>query len=325
MLLEEIVILTPVYNDWPSFQKLLHEIDSVINNKIPKILVTIVAVDDGSAQKSYQSSEEDSFSNIKHIEIISLVRNLGHQKAITIGLAYIQHHYTFPVIVMDSDGEDSPLVIPDLIASIEAYPESIIFAERTHRSEGFFFIFFYMLYRLLFRTLTGKKISFGNFSIIPFSLLSRVVFLPEIWNHFAAGVVRSGLSRQTLPSTRGKRYLGKSKMNFVSLIIHGMSAISVYLEIVAARLIIFSFAVIFAVLVGFVILLYIRFVTNLAISGWATNVAAGLLIILFQSIFFQASLFFLVLNFRSNKIFVPAKDYKDYIFDIKTEYHNDRI
>ena len=320
MSITDIVILTPVYNDWLSFQQLLREIEASISGQDCKRGVSIVAIDDGSTQRDYVNYEWGSFSNIKRIEILDLVRNLGHQKAIAIGLAYTQEHYSCPVIVMDSDGEDRPSDILQLIKELEANPTKIIFAERSRRSESLPFIFFYMLYRLFFRVLTGKKISFGNFSIMPNSSLKRVVYLPEIWNHFAAGIIRSGLPLGTIPSTRGKRYVGRSQMNFVSLVMHGMSAISVYLDVVATRLILFSFSVIVLNLIGFAALLYVRFMTPLAIPGWATTVAIGLAVILFQSIFFLASLSFLVLSFRSNKVFIPAKDYKDYIFNIQVEY-----
>ena len=320
MPIDTIAILTPVYNDWPSFEKLLLEIDHVFANQNSQITITVIAVDDGSTLRPCFAKPRESFSNIQRIDIIELVRNLGHQKAITIGLAYVQQHYPCPVIVMDSDGEDRPSDIPRLIQGLENNQEKIVFAERSRRSEGFMFVFFYILYRQLFRLLTGKKISFGNFSILPHSLLRRVVYLPEIWNHFAAGVIRSGLPLDTVESIRGKRYQGKSKMNFISLVMHGMSAISVYLDVVATRLILFSLFVISVTIIGFIFLLYVRFMTFLAIPGWATTVAIGLVIILFQSIFFLASLSFLVLSFRSNKAFIPAKDYTDYIFEVKMEY-----
>jgi hypothetical protein len=52
----------------------------------------------------------------------------------------------------------------------------------------------------------------------------------EIWNNFPCGVVKSKLPIDTIPFERAKRLAGESKMNFVSLITHGMSAISVLME-----------------------------------------------------------------------------------------------
>ena len=320
MTFEKIVILTPVYNDWPSFKNLLSGIDHTLHTGNPELVATVVAIDDGSTQREYLSESWPTFSNIQRVEIMDLARNLGHQKAIAIGLAYVKDNYSSPVVVMDCDGEDRPVDILELLKKLQENPEKIIFAERSRRSEGFLFIVFYALYRLLFQILTGRNISFGNFSALPWSALKRVVYLPEIWNHFAAGVVHSGLPMSTIPSIRGKRYKGKSQMNFVKLITHGMSAISVYLDVVAIRLILFSISVIILTVIGFVITVFIRFVTPFAIPGWATTVALVLVVVLFQSVFFLASFSFLVLSFRSNKAFIPAKDYKDYIIDILTEY-----
>lgn len=323
--IKEFVIVTPVYNDSESLQKLISEINDSLERwkSVQKAMVHIIGVEDGSQWKVHDicfKNNADAFSHIASVEIIDLVRNVGHQKAIAIGLAYAQNTYTLPVIVMDCDGEDRPDDIPRLLELSEQQPEQIVFAERKKRSEGLFFICGYLLYKLFFYALTGKKIFFGNFSIVPYNLLRRTVFLPEIWNHYAAGIMRSGIPRIYLPTRRGKRYLGKSKMNYIALILHGMSAISVYIEIAAIRMIIFALSVVLTSILGFAVLLYIRLWTDLAIPGWATNVAFGLMMISFQSIFFLVTICFLVLNFRSNKLFIPFKDYTDFILTNKRIY-----
>ena len=72
--------------------------------------------------------------------MLRLRRNLGHQRAIAIGLTYIQAQMTTAyeaVVVMDGDGEDAPEDVPRLLARLEAEGgRSIVFAERTRRSES---------------------------------------------------------------------------------------------------------------------------------------------------------------------------------------------
>jgi len=167
--------------------------------------------------------------------------------------------------------------------------------------------------------LTGKNIAFGNFSLIPAALLQRVTHLPEIWNHYAAGLMRAKLPWDSIPTQRAKRYRGQSKMNFVSLILHGLSAMSVYIEVLTIRLMIAVSGVILLGVIGFGVMLYYRFFTTLAIPGWATNVAIGLTTILSQAMLFLLLLTFLVLNYRSAKLFIPAKDYHDYFLSIESQ------
>jgi hypothetical protein len=70
-------------------------------------------------------------------------------------------------------------------------------------------------------------------------------------------------------------------------------------------------------MLAFLVLIYIRFGTSLAIPGWATNVTVGLTVVMVQAILFLALLSFVVLSYRSAKMFIPAVDYKDYLLRVE--------
>ena len=315
------IILTPVYNDWNSFIQLADDIE-VCAEDLNNISISIVAVDDGSTQSlSKADTKIGRFKHIREINILHLVRNLGHQKAIALGIAYINSNIASDrVVIMDADGEDQPKDIAKLLETSKKSPGHIIFARRTRRSEGLVFRVFYFLYKVIFNVLTGREIAFGNFSLIPAALLNRVAHLPEIWNHFAAGIMRANIPWSSIPTKRGKRYSGKSSMNFIALVIHGLSAISVYIEILTVRLMLFAIVIILIGIVSFLGLLYVKYLTPLAIPGWATNVAIGIVVIMFQAILLLALLAFLSLNYRSSKLFIPAKDYQDYLLNLEKIY-----
>jgi hypothetical protein len=181
-----LIIVIPVYNDWESLSILISEIDKAA--LVGEFYPHLVVIDDGSVEPNDKAHLEENYLNhIKQIDIIHLVRNLGHQKAIALGLAYVNSNSKFDqIVIMDSDGEDRPENIIHFLDENYRLPNTIIFGERTRRSEGLFFRFFYNIYKLGFSFLTGKRISFGNFCIIPAHLLKRIINLPEIWNHFAA-------------------------------------------------------------------------------------------------------------------------------------------
>jgi glycosyltransferase involved in cell wall biosynthesis len=311
-------ILLPVYNDWDSFTRLMKEMDRCAG-ELQNLTLNIIAVDDGSTfPYSVHKNQVSEYRHIREINILHLARNLGHQKAIALGIAYINSNIPCDmVIVMDADGEDQPRDIPSLLAESSRSPDHIIFARRTRRSEGLTFRLFYFLYKLFFKLLTGRSITFGNFALIPGSLLNRVAHLPEIWNHFAAGVMRANIPLSSVPTKRGKRYGGSSSMNFITLVIHGLSAISVYVEILTVRLMLLAISIIFVGILSFFVLLYVKYLTALAIPGWATNVAIGIVVIMFQAVLLLALLTFLSLNYRSSKLFIPAKDYQDYLLDLE--------
>lgn len=311
----EICILTPVYNDWDSLRSLLGALDTLAARH--NLTLRVLAVDDGSTQPP-PAWDLSGLGRIARFEVLALIRNLGHQRAIAMGLAALNAEgISAPVVVMDSDGEDQPEDIPRLLAAHDQYPGEIIFAQRAKRSEGHMFRLFYTAFKLVFGLLVGRQISFGNFCLIPAGLAQRTAYLQEIWNHFAAGIMHAGLRWRTVPTQRGRRYAGTSHMNLLALVLHGLSAISVYIEVVYVRLLFFAFGLITLDVLAFLVLVYIRFGTPLAIPGWATSVAVGLTVVMVQAVLFLALLSFVVLSYRSAKMFIPAVDYRDYLLKIE--------
>ncbi|WP_219725283.1 glycosyltransferase, partial [Fischerella thermalis] len=230
-----IIIAVPVFNDWESLSILLKRIDEVLD--IENINAEILILNDGSTLSYQNIFKKLEPKTINQVSILDLKRNLGHQRAIAIGLAYIESKVECQaVVVMDSDGEDDPKDIPKLVYKCrEENYSKIVFARRTQRSETWLFKVFYKIYKYLFKLLTGEYIEMGNFSIIPFESLRRIVVVSEIWNHYAAGILKARIPFTTVPCKRSSRITGQSKMNFVSLVMHGLSAISIYGDVIGTK------------------------------------------------------------------------------------------
>jgi membrane-bound ClpP family serine protease len=149
-------------------------------------------------------------------------------------------------------------------------------------------------------------------------LLDKVVYYSEIWNHIAGGILKAGLPYTSIVTHRGKRYAGNSKMSFHSLLIHGLGAIAVFIEIIASRLLIFSLILIGFSLLVILALIGIRSFTDLAIPGWTSTVISAMLIILLQSFLLSLFTIFLYLSSQSQRKFIPAQHYKDYTGPVET-------
>src|SRR5260370_15853224 len=279
-----IAIVTPVFDDWESCPAAMAEMAERFGGS--GIAFHVLAVDDGSsAAFDLAGIAAPAGSCIADIEIVGLALNLGHQRAIATGLcAAVDHRDVEAVIVMDSDGEDRPVDIAKLLAAAERQPGQVVLAHRAKRSETRVFRFWYAVYKLLFRALTGRVISFGNYALLPMRAVRRLVHMPELWNTLAASIMLSRLPYITVPTERGTRYAGRSSMNLVALVVHGLSAMSAYTDMIFVRLLIPAATRGAASVRRIIGVTLIRFATDLAIPGWATAAVGGPFLILLHTL-----------------------------------------
>ena len=225
-------ILIPVFNDWESLLSLLNNIHALKINNIAHIKVLIV--DDCSSEILNKKIEFDSF---KDIEIIKNSKNIGHGKSIANGINYLSKKNDFDyLIVMDGDGEDRPEEVKELILKSINFPYATITANRIKRSESEFFKLSYNLHKILTLVLTGYSIKFGNFMCIPKQDLNLITSNKNIFVSFSGTVAKFIKNKTYIPSTRGVRYHGPTKMSFLKLIRHSLLIISVFREETAIRL-----------------------------------------------------------------------------------------
>ena len=281
-----LIIVTPYYEDGAATTHLIEELMSQLSGKLPgqfhESKPHLVLVDDGSIHEPFNSIllENNGFGG----DILYLKRNLGHQRAIAVGLSYVATHFpTGTVVVMDSDGEDKPASIIQLLQQLEASPNAdIVVATRKSRVESWRFQFFYFWYKLFFQLATGRSISFGNFMVLKPHAVKRIAVMQELWIHFAGTVLLSKLRISKCPIDRGLRYAGKSKMNFVGLVLHGFKGLMVFAEDVFVRVGIFCAVIAIISLLLMPIPLMLKFM-GMASPGWASILIGVFLLIFIQT------------------------------------------
>jgi hypothetical protein len=309
----ELVVLAPIYNDWSAVRLLLPLLESELARH--GLRAHVVLVDDASVEPMPDGLIDGDLQAIPEIRVLTLRRNLGHQRALAVGLSYVQERIPCDaVVVMDADGEDSPADVPRLCAELAAHEgRTIVFARRIRRSEGFIFTLLYRLYRLAHRVLTGIPVQVGNFSIVPRALLDRLVVVSDLWNHYAAAIFQSRLPFVMIPTARGRRLAGRSSMNLVALVGHGLSAIAVFADRVGVRVLIASIVALCTTVL----------IAGAALGRWAMTgvappvwlpVVAGVAVLVIMQAAAAASLFVLhVLFTRAASTFIPARDYRFFI------------
>jgi hypothetical protein len=301
----KLALVMPVLNDWPSLEVLLARIDA---QALPRASVDVFVVDDGSTEPAPATLAAAAGQGaVASVSVVELSCNVGHQRAIALGVAHVsREHPAHFVLVMDSDGEDDPAYLPQMLERIAGRANGIVVAERAERSEGGAFRAGYVLYRALFRVLVGRDIKFGNFALAGPAAARRLAHMPETWNHFAAALLRSRLRLDRVATRRGTRIAGRSSMNFPALVVHGLSALSVFSDHVLVRMLMLAGTVGLVTMASAIGVAVVRFATDLATPGWAT-MAIGLSVVVFlQTLLVTLLAAVQVLAARSQAVAQPA-------------------
>ena len=148
---------------------------------------------------------------------------------------------------MDGDGEDRPEELSLLIEKTKDQPGTVVTACRVKRSEGFIFKFCYLVHKYLILIFTGQSIKYGNFTCLPKSIVNEMVNEPATWSSFSGSLAKIAKERKTIPSERGTRYFGPSKMSFINLLKHSLSIIAVFKTTLLIRAILFLIVYLFLI------------------------------------------------------------------------------
>jgi len=234
--MSKIKILIPIYNDWKSIFNLLENIDLQVHNLEHEISVLII--NDGSTEERPKNNLQ--LNKISSIKVINMKENRGHARCNASGLKYINEKEDFDYIIpMDGDGEDRPEELNLLIEKIKDYSNIIITANRVKRSEGFIFKFCYLAHKYLTFIFTGQTIKYGNYTCLPKFIVKEMINEPATWSSFSGSLAKTAKEMKSIPSIRGKRYFGPSKMSFFNLLKHSLSIIAVFKKTLLIRSVFF--------------------------------------------------------------------------------------
>ena len=272
--MKKIIILMPVYNDWESLNKLMIEINKVVQNLSGYNFQCVVINDCSTVERS----KIDKPKNLVSLRIVNMKKNQGHARCNATGLRYINSNINYDyVIVMDSDGEDRPIEIKDLVNEISKNPSVSVVAKRVKRSEGFIFQSLYQLHKLITYIFTGKIINFGNYSCLTKKDVNILSNSASLWSSFSGTLKKNLPNYSEVDSIRGSRYFGPSKMSLLNLIIHSFSIISVFKYTVFLR--------------SAFMIIALSFLTN----------AIGLVALIFQVLIVFFSLLIFLISKRENE------------------------
>lgn len=263
--------ILPTYNDWKSISILLNQIEKYLK-KIKNTYKVLIINDNSSEINNFKFNRNKFF---KEIEILNLRENIGSQKAIATGLKYVSKNkkdINEKFIIMDSDGEDDPKKILNIIDLIKKNEKTeIITMNRSIRKESLFFSILYEIHLIITFLITFNYIRFGNFSFLSKKIINKVTKKNDLWLAYSATIKKYFFNRHSILASRRKRISGKSKMSYLGLINHSINIQSVFKKNILIYYLIYSFILIFLYFLKFlgivsIVLIFFLFAHYLIIS-----------------------------------------------------------
>lgn len=289
-------VFTPVYRDVRSFLILRERLRKALGEERT---IRFVAIDDTAGQ----DPEIARLRGEDGVVVLQPPFNLGHQRAIVYALRKLLPRIADDdlVVTLDADGEDQPSDLPRLLAPLEGpHPaQKVVLALRTKRRESLSFKAMYLMFRALFRALTGATVRSGNFAAMPGSIAKRALLHPTFDLSYSSAILALDLPIEYVPCERGERYEGKSKMTYGRLAMHGLRMLMPFTDRIAIRVLgVFVGSLVVGVLLALSVI-GIKLFTDAAIPGWTSFTALAALIISLVALGNFVSLFVLFSQTRA--------------------------
>lgn len=210
----KISVIAPMYNEEAIIEAYLQETLNVLETNTKNY--ELILIDDGSTDHTMARCAPYIKTN-KHIRLISFSRNYGHEIASTAGLDHASGDY---VILMDTDLQHPPALIPDMVKKAkEGY--DVVCASRTNRkNESLFKRITAKLFYRFTRKMTGFDMhgNTGNFRLLNRKVVDSLKKMKESNRHLIMMFAYVGFKTATIPYECPPRIAGKSKYNLRKLI-----------------------------------------------------------------------------------------------------------
>jgi dolichol-phosphate mannosyltransferase len=265
-------IVAPIFNEaetLPEFVRRVREVMDGVGDPWELVLI-----DDGSTDSSNELMRSLATEDAR-IRPVIFARNFGHQIAVTAGLDYARGK---AVVIIDSDLQDPPEVIVDLIAQWRAGYE-VVYAVRAEREgESWFKLWTASLFYRMIYKITDVKIPLdtGDFRLLDRKVVDVLNRMRERYRFLRGMSAWVGFKQVGVPYKRAARFAGSTKYPFKKMFKLAMNAITgfSYFPLQLAMYIGFGAALLSILMIPVVIL--IRALTDIELEGQATTLVAVL-------------------------------------------------
>lgn len=215
-------VVAPVYNEEETVRAFYERVTQVMSSTGESY--ELVLVNDGSRDRSFEIlsaiHQEDP-----RVRVIDFSRNFGHQMAISAGLDYARGQ---AVAVIDSDLQDPPEVILEMIAKWKAGGEVIYARRATRKGETPFKIVTAAVFYRLIERITSVKIprDTGDFRLMDRQVVNALIRMREQHRFMRGLSAWVGYRQEEVLYERHERYAGTTKYPFMKMLRFSTDAIT---------------------------------------------------------------------------------------------------
>ncbi len=263
-------VVVPMYNEEAVLAVLFARLRPVLDYL--HVPYEIVAVDDGSKDRTAQIVLEQR-RTWQELRLVRLMRNSGHQAAITAGMTAAVGDF---VVTLDADLQDPPEVIPAMLEKARAEGADVVYGVRSDRSTDTpFKRQTAAIYYWLMRKVAGPHVpsNAGDFRLMSRRVIEALNQLPEDGRVYRLIVPWFGFPSATVSYQREERAAGSTKYPLGKMVLLTTDSIVTFsggpLRF-ATWLGVFS--AVLCVLVG--IFIIIGVIGGQTVPGWASTVLA---------------------------------------------------
>jgi len=273
-------VVAPVYNEEETLPYFYERLTTVLEGLDAPY--EIVLVNDGSRDGSYRAMRA-LHERDPRVRLVDFSRNFGHQAAISAGL---DHARGDAVVIIDSDLQDPPEVIPELVARWRTGAEVVYAQRRARPGETRFKLATAALFYRTIRRLTSVDIprDTGDFRLIDRKVADALVRMRERHRFMRGLSVWVGFRQEAVVYDRAARYAGETHYPLTKMVRFALDAITGFSHVPLQMATTLGFVIAGVSFLGIVVAAVIRLFTG-GIVGQGTTISAVLLLGGIQLIF----------------------------------------
>lgn len=218
-----ITILTPMYNEEANIKEFYKQVNTVVSQLSSRYIFEFLFINDGSSDKSLKEVV-DLRKHDERVKYVDLSRNYGKEIAMLAGMDYSKGD---AVIIMDSDLQHPPEVIPKMITEWESGFQDVYGKRVTRHGESFFKKKMSNLYYKILGSFSEEPVlaNVGDFRLLDRKCIDSIISMRETQRYTKGLYMWIGFDKKEIEFEANERFAGETKWQFNSLLKLGIDGI----------------------------------------------------------------------------------------------------